>query len=212
MKVLAFAVYVAVRLLGFTLRVKHVHPEHIDSTPQYILTFWHRQLLALLGRARWKRPIAVMTSRSKDGQISTDVLALFGVKSARGSSTRGGSAALRELLREARAGKNIVFTPDGPRGPVGVLKDGVIFAAQASRLPIMPVAYAAKKFIQLRSWDRMIIPKPFSKGVIVYGAPIPIPRDGNADEWRAVIEQRLNELSAEAERLVNEGWGKKDEG
>lgn len=204
MKFVSILAYVLVRLLGFTLRVKHVHREHIDSTPRYILTFWHRQLLPLLGRGRWRRPITVMTSRSKDGQIISDVLALFGVQSARGSSTRGGSAALREILREAKAGKSIVFTPDGPRGPVGVVKEGVIFAAQASQLPIMPMAFAAKKYKLLRSWDRMIIPLPFAKSVIVYGAPTVVPRDGDAEEWRVKVENILNALSEEAERLVNE--------
>ncbi|HEX6640700.1 MAG TPA: lysophospholipid acyltransferase family protein [Thermoanaerobaculia bacterium] len=204
MKVLYYAVYLVVRALSSTLRVRHVHPEHMEGTPQYILAFWHRHMLPLLGRSRWKPPIAVMTSRSKDGDISTNVLALYGVESARGSSTRGGSSALRGLLRKARDGRSMVFTPDGPRGPAGVVKDGVIFAAQASRLPILPMAYAAKKFIQLRSWDRMIIPKPFSKGLILYGAPIVVPRDGDTEEWRVIVEQRLNELSAEAERLVNE--------
>jgi lysophospholipid acyltransferase (LPLAT)-like uncharacterized protein len=204
MKLVSILAFVLVRLLGFTLRVRHVHREHIDDTPRYILTFWHRQLLPLLGRGRWKRPITVMTSRSKDGQIISDVLALFGVQSARGSSTRGGSAALREILREAKAGKSIVFTPDGPRGPVGVVKEGVIFAAQASQLPIMPMAFAAKKYKLLRSWDRMIIPMPFAKSVIVYGAPTVVPRDGDAAEWRVKVEQILNALSEEAERLVNE--------
>src|SRR5688572_22187507 len=167
MKFLAFLAYLLVRALTSTLRVTHVHAEHIDETPQYILAFWHRQLLPLLGRARWKRPINVMTSRSKDGQIIADVLALFGVQSARGSSTRGGSEALREILREAKRGKYIVFTPDGPRGPSGIVKEGVIVAAQLSRLPIVPIAFAPKKYITLRSWDRMIVPKPFSKGFCI---------------------------------------------
>jgi lysophospholipid acyltransferase (LPLAT)-like uncharacterized protein len=204
MKFLSLIAYLLVRVLTSTLRVRHVHAEHIDATPQYILTFWHRQLLPLLGRSRWKRPITVMISRSKDGEIIANVLALYGVQSARGSSTRGGSTALRELLREARAGKSIVFAPDGPRGPSGVVKDGVIFAAQASRLPIMPVAFAAKKYQLLRSWDRMIIPRPFSRSVIVYGAPMTVPRHGDIEEWRLNVETTLNDLSAEAERLVNE--------
>ena len=204
MKFVSLLAYLTVRVLTATLRVKHVHPENIDDTPQYILTFWHRQLLPLLGRSRWRRPINVMTSRSKDGQIIADVLALFGVQSARGSSSRGGSEALREILREAKRGKNIVFTPDGPRGPSGVVKEGVIFAARSSQLPIMPVAYAARKQITLRSWDRMIIPKPFSKGVCLYGRPMVVPRDGDPEEWRLRLETTLNELSAEAERLVNE--------
>ncbi|HEV7768252.1 MAG TPA: lysophospholipid acyltransferase family protein [Thermoanaerobaculia bacterium] len=204
MKFVSFLAYLLVRTLTATLRLKHVHREHIDDTPQYILTFWHRQLLPLLGRGKWRRPITVMISKSKDGEIIANVLALYGVSSARGSSSRGGSEALRGILREARDGKSIVFTPDGPRGPAGVLKDGVIFAAQASKLPIMPFAFAGKNVTLLRSWDRMIVPKPFSKGVIVYGEPIVVPRDGDPEEWRLRIEQVLNELSAEAERFVNE--------
>jgi lysophospholipid acyltransferase (LPLAT)-like uncharacterized protein len=204
MKLLHVLVYLFVRILSSTLRVRHVHPERIDDTPQYILTFWHDQMLPLLGCARWRRPIMVMTSRSKDGDISTAVLVLFGVESARGSSTRGGSTALRAFLHGARAGRNLVFTPDGPRGPARVVKDGVIFAAQASGVPIMPVAYAAKKYKQLRSWDRMIIPMPFSRGVCLYGEPLVVPRRGDLEEWRATVARTLNELSEEAERLVNE--------
>ena len=204
MKLLAFPAYLLVRILTATLRVRQVHPEHIDGTPQYIIAFWHRQLLPILGRSRWKHPINVMTSRSKDGQIIADVLALFGIQSARGSSSRGGSAALREILREAQRGKNIVFTPDGPRGPSGVVKEGVIFAAQSSQLPIVPIAFIPKKSIVLRSWDRMIIPKPFSKGVCIYGEPMVVPRDGDAEEWRLRLEQTLNDLSAEAERMMEE--------
>jgi len=204
MKLIPLLAYWFVRALSSTLRVRHVHPEHIDGTPQYVLAFWHRQMVALLGRSRWKHPIAVMTSASKDGDISAAVLKLFGVQSTRGSSTRGGSRAMREMLRMAREGKSMVFTPDGPRGPVGVVKDGVIFSAQATRLPMLPMAFAAKKFKLLRSWDRMIIPMPFSKGVIVYGAPMSVPRDGNIEEWRLKLEAMLNELSQEAERMVNE--------
>src|SRR5436190_21852512 len=104
MRYIAFLAYMIVSVLTATLRVTHVRPENIERTPQYILAFWHHQLLPLLGRSRWKRPIAVMISQSKDGEIIARVLALYGVQSARGSSTRGGAAALRELLREARAG------------------------------------------------------------------------------------------------------------
>jgi lysophospholipid acyltransferase (LPLAT)-like uncharacterized protein len=203
MRVASFIAYVIVRVLTATLRVTHVRPENIDATPRYILAFWHCQLLPLLGRSRWTRPIAVMISQSKDGEIIAGVLALYGVQSARGSSTRGGAAALRELLREARAGKSIVFAPDGPRGPARVVKEGLIYSAQVSGLPIMPVAFAARKKKLLRSWDQMIIPLPFSKSVCVYGTPIVVPRDGVAEEWRMKVEETLNALSDEAERMVN---------
>jgi lysophospholipid acyltransferase (LPLAT)-like uncharacterized protein len=204
MKLFVPLIYLFVRALSSTLRIRHVHPERIDATPQYVLAFWHRHMLPLLGRSRWKRPVAVMTSRSKDGDISTAVLLRFGIESTRGSSTRGGSTALRGLLHAARAGRSLVFTPDGPRGPAGVVKDGVVFAAQASRLPIVPMSFASRKLMQLHSWDRMVIPRPFSKGVIVYGEPMLVPRDGDIEEWRLKLETTLNELADEAERMVNE--------
>lgn len=203
MKLIPPLVYLVVRSLSSTLSVRHVHPEHSDDTPQCIIAFWHRHMLPLLGCSRWKHPMAVMTSASKDGDISTAVLALFGIESSRGSSTRGGSRALRGMLHAARAGRNIAFTPDGPRGPAGVVKDGVIFAAQASRLPIMPMSFAAKKYKRLGSWDRMIIPLPFTRGVIIYGEPMAVPRDGDIEEWRLKLERTLDELSEEAEQLVS---------
>jgi lysophospholipid acyltransferase (LPLAT)-like uncharacterized protein len=204
MKLIPPLVYVFVRVLSSTLRIRHVHPEHIDDTPQYVIAFWHRHMLPLLGRSRWKLPTAVMTSASKDGDISTATLVLFGIESSRGSSTRGGSKALRGMLRAARAGRNIVFTPDGPRGPAGEVKEGVIFTAQATGLPIVPMGFAATKYKRLGSWDRMVIPMPFSKGVIVYGEPMAVPRDGEIEEWRLKLERTLDELSEEAERLVSE--------
>jgi lysophospholipid acyltransferase (LPLAT)-like uncharacterized protein len=204
LKLLSFFASLLVRALTSTLRVRHVHPEHIENTPQYILAFWHRQLLPLLGKARWKGPITVMSSQSKDGQFSTATLQRFGIESVSGSSTRGGSAAVRGILRVARAGKSIVFTPDGPRGPAGVSKDGVIFTARASQLPIVPLAAALTKYKQLGSWDRMMIPIPFSKGVVMYGEPMIVPRDGDTEEWRLKLERTLNDLSAEAERILEE--------
>lgn len=203
MTIVGFLAFVVIATVNLSLRVKHVRREYIDGTPQYILTLWHSQLIPLLGRGGWRRPIAAMVSRSKDGEIITRVVGWYGVDAARGSSTRGGSVALRELLREARAGKNLVFTPDGPRGPARVAKDGVVYAAKMTGLPLMPAAFAARRKKFARSWDRMLIPMPFSRCVCVYGEPMPIPRDGDAEEWRMRVEQTLNALSEEAERLVN---------
>lgn len=204
MKVRSYLAHWVVRAITSTLRVRHVHPEHIENTPQYILAFWHRQLLPLLGTARWKGPITVMSSQSKDGQFSTATLSWFGIESVSGSSTRGGSAAVRGILRVARAGKSIVFTPDGPRGPAEVAKDGVIFTARASQLPIVPLAFALKRYKQLGSWDRMMIPIPFSKGVCMYGEPMIVPRNGDTEEWRERLERTLKDLSAEAERILED--------
>jgi lysophospholipid acyltransferase (LPLAT)-like uncharacterized protein len=144
MKLLSLLGYFFLRVLHATLRVRHVNAEHLDGQPRYILAFWHRHILLSL-HSRWRRPTTAIISRSKDGEIVSRVLHLYGAETARGSSTRGGDVALREILRDVRAGKNIAFTPDGPKGPPLVVKDGVIYVAKVSGLPIVPFAFAAKK-------------------------------------------------------------------
>jgi lysophospholipid acyltransferase (LPLAT)-like uncharacterized protein len=133
-----------IRALHATLRVKHVRAENLENAPQHILAFWHAHLLLML-HSRWRGPMSVMISRSKDGEYIARVFQWYDVHAARGSSTRGGGAALRELLREARKGRNLAFTPDGPKGPARIAKEGVVYAAQATGLPIVPIAFAAKK-------------------------------------------------------------------
>lgn len=144
MKLLSFLSSLFIRVLHATLRVRHVDAGNLEGQPQYILAFWHAHLLLML-HSRFRRPIVVMLSQSKDGEYMAGVFDRYGVESARGSSTRGGSRALREMIRAAREGKNMVFTPDGPKGPARVAKDGVVHAAQATGLPIVPVAFAAQK-------------------------------------------------------------------
>lgn len=144
MRIVAWLGSVFIRVLYATLRVRHIHVENLQSKPQYILAFWHAHLLLML-HSRYRRPIVVMISQSKDGEYIARVFDHYRVQSARGSSTRGGTSALREMIRAAREGKNIVFTPDGPKGPPRVAKDGVIYAAQATGLPVVPVAFAAQK-------------------------------------------------------------------
>ena len=142
--VLSFLGYLFLRALHATLRVRHVNVENLDRTPRYILAFWHRHILLSL-HAKWRKPTVAIISRSKDGEIVSGVLRHYGAETARGSSTRGGDVALREILRAIQAGKNIAFTPDGPKGPSQVVKDGVIYVAKVSGLPIVPFAFAAKK-------------------------------------------------------------------
>jgi lysophospholipid acyltransferase (LPLAT)-like uncharacterized protein len=141
---MGFLAATVIRILHASLRVRHVRLRNIDGLPQYILAFWHSHLLLML-HAKYRRPIIAMISQSKDGELIASTFSHYAVEAARGSSTRGGTAAMREMLRAARNGYNVAFTPDGPRGPSRVLKDGVIYAAQAAGLPILPVAFAAKK-------------------------------------------------------------------
>jgi len=202
---ISFLAAALIHVLGSSLRIRHVHPENIETTPQYIFAFWHAHLLVML-HSRYRKPITTMISRSKDGEYIARVFDWYGVDSARGSSTRGGGMALRELIREARAGKNIAFTPDGPRGPARVVKDGVIYAAQMTGLPVVPVVFAARKKMHLRSWDRMVVPMPFSKALFLYGEPIVVPREARTEEWRERMEHEMNALTDRADRDFNALW------
>lgn len=194
-----------IRALHSTLRVRHLHADRIDGTPQFILAFWHECVLMCL-HSRWRRPTTAIISRSKDGSIVSGAVALYGAQSARGSSSRGGGIALREVLRDVRAGHNIALTPDGPKGPHRVVKEGVVFIAQASGLPIVPFYFTAERKKRLRSWDRHIVPMPFSRALFVYGEPIVVPRGGDPEIWRRTIESQLNELAEEAERDFDRLW------
>ena len=133
-----------IRALRLSLRVEHVHAERIMSLPQCIIAFWHCHLLLML-HSKHQYPAMVMISQSRDGELIAGTFKYFGVDAARGSTTRGSTGALREMIRAAKTGSTIVFTPDGPKGPARIAKDGVIFTAQATGLPIVPVAFAAKK-------------------------------------------------------------------
>ena len=140
----AFILASFLRLLHATLRVKHEGVEKLHALPQSIIAFWHEHLLLML-HARYRRPIRVLVSRSRDGELIATTFSRYGVDASRGSTTRGAAGALRDLIRAARGGSNIVFTPDGPKGPPRIAKDGVVYAAQATGLPIVPIAFAAKK-------------------------------------------------------------------
>lgn len=198
MRLVAIAAAIFIRLLRATVRAKHVRVENIERTPQYILSFWHEHMILML-HSRFRKPINVMSSASKDGDLAVMVYKTYGVQTVRGSSTRGGGAALREFIRRARNGSNLVFTPDGPKGPPHKVKDGVIAAAKLSGLPIVPIAFAASRCKRLRSWDRMIVPLPFSRVVFLYGEPMSVPRDADVEEWTVKLEGTMNRLAAEAE-------------
>ena len=143
-RLVPFLASLIIKSLHATLRIRHVRQETIDSTPQYIIAFWHQHILLML-HAAYRRPISALVSQSRDGEMIARVISHYGAETSRGSSTRGGSAAVRDMMRAARAGKNLAITPDGPKGPPRVAKEGIAVAAQVTGLPIIPAVFAAKK-------------------------------------------------------------------
>ena len=155
-----------IRLLRATVRLRHHGDERLREwergEQRFILAFWHRHLLLMPYAYRGKRGrrISVLVSQSGDGELIARTVARLGIDSSRGSSSRGGIAGMRSLLRKAAEGWDIAFTPDGPRGPASEVQPGVILAAASTGLPIVPVAVAASRAKRLRSWDRFLMPLP----------------------------------------------------
>jgi hypothetical protein len=172
----------------------------------FILAFWHGDLL-LMPYAYKGRRISVLSSQSRDGELIARTIARLGIDSSRGSSSHGGLAGMRSLLRKAAEGWDIAFTPDGPRGPRHEVQPGIIVAAAATGLPIQPVALAASRAKRLRSWDRFLIPLPFSTVHFVYGEPLRVERRGDQEAAAAELKRRLDGAAAAAEALAEGGAG-----
>lgn len=196
----------ALRLLYATVRIEYVAADTLldrwARNERTIVTFWHNRVL-MMPKAYRGRRMCIMNSASRDGEIATRALARFGIDSVRGSASRGGAAGFMQLVNAFRRGSDLAVVPDGPRGPRYVVKAGVIHLARLTGAPLFPATFAPSRFHQLGSWDRLIIPLPFSRAVVVVGEPLAIPRDADAAEverLRLELESRLNHITEEAER------------
>ncbi|HUP88263.1 MAG TPA: lysophospholipid acyltransferase family protein [Longimicrobiales bacterium] len=171
------------------------------KTQRVVYTLWHGRLLPLVYYHR-HQGIMTIISQSADGEYIARVVSRWGYQAARGSSSRGGQEALRQMVAAANDGRSIAITPDGPRGPAQKIKLGVLTASQQTGLPILPMACAATHGWWFESWDRFLVPKPFSTVFVRYGEPILIPRDCDADELLA-YEQRVNSALNEVTESVD---------
>lgn len=204
-------VWIFIRALRATARVEWQGREILDDLRRdpggYILAFWHSRFV-MMPYAYFDRRMVVLSSAHRDARRLAEVLACFGIRNVVGSSTRGGAAGLRGLIREARAGSDLGFTPDGPRGPRRRVKPGVVAAARFTGLPIVPVTYSATRGRRLRSWDRTLIPLPFAKIVFRYGMPLRVPRDIDEvqeQELSRALEDQLDRLTDDVDRELGLG-------
>ncbi len=158
-----------------------------------IYVLWHNRIFTV--PPAWHqlcgahRRVVVMASASHDGDMVARAMAVFGMGAVRGSSSRRGVAAWVGLKRALAAGTDVCLTPDGPRGPRYVFQPGAVKLAQSSAAPLVPVHVRFSSAWHLKTWDRFVIPKPFSKVVVTFAAPIHIPRELAAAEFEA---QRLD--------------------
>jgi lysophospholipid acyltransferase (LPLAT)-like uncharacterized protein len=191
------------RALGATWRVRVEDDgpfrEMRRARHPVIFTFWHSRILPLAYFHRDEGNVALV-SQHGDGEYTAQILERMGYgATARGSATRGGVQGLRGLIRAVREGHDLGFTPDGPRGPARELKDGVLVTAQLSGAAILPLAAGGPSVWSVGSWDRMVIPKPFSRVTLKYGALQFVPRDAT----EADLVEHNARLTAELNRITD---------
>ncbi len=182
-------------------RVRVVDPDGLIARSQgMVAVTWHNRLLffpAVFPAEVRKRTVAVV-SASRDGQYIADLIRCFGLRSARGSSSKAGAHAQLEAARALKAGNHVSFTPDGPRGPRYRMSRGPIHLASVFGTSVVPVAVNASRYWEFKSWDRFQIPKPFSTLTLVIGTPIAIPPDldeAGLETYRRKVEEALNAVS-----------------
>jgi lysophospholipid acyltransferase (LPLAT)-like uncharacterized protein len=159
-------IYMLMRFLWFSTRKKFNFTEVIDREKQYLCTCWHGELLfspLAYRKLHPNNPSNAMISQHFDGEIIARTLSFLDIKAIRGSSSKGGSRVFLEAFKRLKGGEEVLITPDGPRGPRHTLNEGIISLAQKLNLPLFIMSYQASSYWQLKSWDRFVIPRPFSK-------------------------------------------------
>jgi lysophospholipid acyltransferase (LPLAT)-like uncharacterized protein len=171
----------------------------------FILAFWHGRLLMIPMAWRRLAPMHMLISAHPDGRIIADAVSHFGVDAIAGSTSRGGRAALRTMLKRLKDGDCVGITPDGPRGPAMTASVGVVNLARVARTPILPITFATSRGRVLQTWDRFYLPWPFGRGVYLWGEPIEIAAEldeNGLEDARRLVETRMVEMVIEADCRV----------
>ncbi len=205
-----------VRLVARTCRWDRIGQERfaalIATGEPFIVAFWHARILMMpMLRRELRTPFTAIVSAGRDGEVAARMLRRFGIETARGSSRdarkphkdKRGADALRATIGAVRAGHVVGLCPDGPRGPAGQAQLGAAQLAGLTGLPVIPISYSAAWGRRLSSWDRFLLPLPFSRAVFAFGEPLTVPRgEGAAEEGRARIEAALHRVDAVADAHV----------
>jgi lysophospholipid acyltransferase (LPLAT)-like uncharacterized protein len=203
--VLARLAGTAIALLRGTLRVERLHFErYLELRARgvpILFSLWHGRMFLPIQVHR-HQGIVTMASKSEDGEIIARWLERNGYRVVRGSTTRGGGEALRQMVRQVRSGVHAALTVDGPTGPPRIVQPGVVQLARLTGAWILPITYSSARPRFFKSWDRYLLPKPFSRNVVAYGPPFPIPNEMGEDAALQKIADALNEATREADQVT----------
>jgi hypothetical protein len=216
MKLSVAAARTVFELFHLTYRQRQLKPSMHErrgagESVRCLYASWHCNLWHV-SRTLSRQGMNVLVSQHRDGELIARMLAGIGYRPVRGSSTRGGARALRDLTRLAQSGEgDLIVTVDGPRGPAQEPKEGVLFAASRTGLPIVPVGLAVDRAWRAKSWDRTIVGKPWARAAVTYGAELLIPPGIDRDELLNVWKPRLVEAMDRAEEAAQAGLGAREQ-
>lgn len=190
-----------VRLLSATYRIRLVDPDNeqavLKAGGQVVYASWHQRFFPGITFFSRRRPIAIIISQSRDGEMAARAVDIMGWRAVRGSSSRGGGQALDTIKNLIGQGYKVGHIVDGPQGPFGIVKPGLIRIAQYADLPIVPVITSGQNLWVFNSWDRFMVPQPFSRVIIRFGAPIHVPKDlgtNGFEQMQTHVAQTLEQL------------------
>ena len=196
-------VYWIMFMICKTLRIEEYKDASLrnvyDKGENPIVALWHRRLFYLSyyhARRFPDKEVYILVSQSRDGTRIGKIVEKFGLQYIQGSSSRGGAKGLKQLIRKLKKGATVGITPDGPRGPKASVQKGVISLARLTGRPIISLSYHPRHAIILKSWDKFIIPVPFSKAIVVTGDVIYIGRDDDKDDsyYEALVKKNIDAL------------------
>ncbi len=192
------------KMLFATCRVVHHGIGNLrkceEAKTPFIAAFWHYSVFYVIARSAGK-PWVAMVSGSRDGEYVARILQRMGYRAVRGSRGKGGLGALKEMMSFMSNGYNAAIVADGSQGPARVVQAGVILLSSRTGTPILPVAWSADRYWTFSSWDRTVLPRPFSRIDFFYGEPLRVPeklRSTEIEPSRIELEKRLNDLYGKA--------------
>ncbi|MBW2492947.1 MAG: lysophospholipid acyltransferase family protein [Deltaproteobacteria bacterium] len=203
-----------IKIISSTYKIRIINPEierDILKRGQIpIYASWHQRFFPGITFLASRKPISIMISQSRDGELISRIVNILGWYPVRGSSSKGGRHALKEINKLIHEGYKVAHIVDGPTGPLGVVKPGLLLIAQASGMPIVPsIASAEKKWV-FNSWDQFMVPKPFSRVILRFVGGIYIPRELRGSDFeikRSFIEDILKEAYIETDAM----WSNQEE-
>lgn len=187
----------------WTIIGQQIPQSYIDSKRPFLVCFWHGRLFMLACAWQWKTPFVMLLSAHRDGQLISDTVAYFGIQSIKGSTQKGGTEAVRSIIKTLKSGSVVGITPDGPRGPNQIASEGAATIARLVKVDMVPITFSISPHKLLKTWDSFMIPLPFGKGIIRWSEPILYNEGASVETQTTILREQLNKNQTIADDLLD---------